>query len=194
MNLKFTVLAGALAFACGAVAIAPSATASPVTSPSGTITFQGRVVANSCVITVTGGTASSAGGAASGLVTLPTVYTTDLTAVGAVAGSTPFSISLTGCDTSFTNAQTLWNAGANLSASGGRLKNPSGSNVDVQLLNASNAAMDLSKGTAATQNSPAVNFSSGSATLNYSAQYYATAVSTTAGAVNTSVQFTMIYQ
>lgn len=192
MKLKFTVLAGALALACGALTLAPAAQA--VTSPSGTITFQGRVVANSCVITVTGGSASAPGAAGNGAVTLPTVYTTDLTAVGAVAGSTPFSISLTGCDTSFTTAQTLWNAGANLSASGGRLKNPSGSNVDVQLLNASNAAMDLSKGTATAQNSPAVNFSSGSATLNYSAQYYATAASTTAGAVNTSVQFTMIYQ
>jgi len=192
MNLKISLLASALAVACGALTLAPAAQA--VTSPSSTITFQGRVVADSCVITVTGGTASVAGGAASGLVTLPTVYTTDLTAVGAVAGKTPFAISLTGCDSSFTSAQTLWNAGSDLSASGGRLKNPSGSNVDVQLLNAGDVAMDLSQSTATAQNSPTVSFSSVAATLNYSAQYYATATSTTAGAVNTSVQFTMIYQ
>jgi major type 1 subunit fimbrin (pilin) len=192
MNLKFTVLASTLAIACGALALAPAANA--VTSPSGTINFNGRVVANSCVITVTGGSASAAGGAASGAVTLPTVYTTDFSGAGSVTGSTPFTVSLTGCDPSFTSAQTLWNAGSNLSASGGRLKNGAGSNVDVQLLNASNVAMDLSKGTATAQNSPSVGFTSGSATLSYSAQYYATAAATTAGAVNTSVQFTMVYQ
>lgn len=192
MNLKITVLASALAITCGALAIAPAAHA--VTSPSGTINFNGRVVANSCVITVTGGSASAAGGAASGAVTLPTVYTTDFAGAGSVTGSTPFTIALTGCDPSFTSAQTFWNAGSNLSASGGRLKNGSGSNVDVQLLNSSNVAMDLSKANATAQNSPSVGFTAGSATLTYSAQYYATAAATTAGAVNTSVQFTMIYQ
>lgn len=192
MNVKITALASALAVTCGALTLAPAAHA--VTSPSGTITFQGRVVANSCVITVTGGATSPAGGAASGLVTLPTVYTTDFSGAGSFTGATPFTISLTGCDSSFTSAQTLWNAGTNLSATGGRLKNTSGSNVDVQLLNGSGTAMDLSQATAAAQGSQSVSFSSGAATLNYSARYYATAASTTAGAVNTSVQFTMIYQ
>ncbi|MGN6790091.1 MAG: fimbrial protein [Rhodanobacteraceae bacterium] len=192
MNLKPALLAAAIVAVSSATLLAPAAHA--VTSPAGTINFNGRVVANSCVITVTGGTASAAGGAATGLVTLPTVYTTDFGGVGTFTGTTPFSISLTGCDTSFTSAQTLWNAGGNLSASGGRLKNTSGSNVDVQLLNGSNAAMDLSQGTATAQGSQTVSFSSGAATLNYSARYYATAAATTAGAVNTSVQFTMIYQ
>lgn len=191
MNMKPSLLAAALAVAGGALALAPAAQA--VTSPSGTINFTGRVVANSCVITVTGGSASAPGGAATGNVTLPTVYTTDLATAGSVAGTTPFSISLTGCDSSFTSAQTLWNAGSNLTATGGRLKNTSGSNVDVQLLNDSNAPMDLSKSTATAQGSQSVNFSSGSATLNYSARYYASAAAT-AGAVNTSVQFTVIYQ
>ncbi|MBN8737113.1 MAG: type 1 fimbrial protein [Xanthomonadales bacterium] len=191
MKTKSTLLATALAVATGALVLAPTAQA--VQSPTGTINFNGRVVANSCVITVTGGSASAAGGAATGNVTLPTVYTTDLSTAGSVAGATPFSIALTGCDSSFTSAQTLWTPGGNLSATGGRLKNTSGSNVDVQLLNGSGTAMDLSKATAAAQGSQSVSFSSGSATLNYTAQYYAS-VAATAGAVNTSTQFTVIYQ
>lgn len=192
MNLKPALLAAAIVAVSSATLLAPAAHA--VTSPAGTINFNGRVVANSCVITVTGGTASAAGDPASGLVTLPTVYTTDFAGVGTFTGTTAFSISLTGCDTSFSTAQTFWSAGSNLSTTGGRLKNASGSNVDVQLLNGSNAPMDLSQSTATAQGSQSVSFSSGAATLNYSARYYATAVATTAGAVNTSVTFTMIYQ
>lgn len=191
MNMKPTLLATAFVLAGAALALAPAAQA--VQSPNGTINFNGRIVANSCVITVTGGSASTAGGAATGNVTLPTVYTTDLSTTGSVAGTTPFSISLTGCDSSFTSAQTLWVPGSNLSATGGRLKNTGGSNVDVQLLNGSGTAMDLSQTTATAQGSQSANFSSGSATLNYSARYYAS-VAATAGAVNTSTQFTVIYQ
>ena len=84
MNLKITVLASTLAIACGALTLAPAAHA--VTSPSGTINFNARVVANSCVIAVTGGSASTAGAAGNGAVTLPTVYTTDFSGAGSVTG------------------------------------------------------------------------------------------------------------
>lgn len=192
MNLKPALLAAAIVAASSATLLAPAAHA--VTSPAGTINFNGRVVANSCVITVTGGSASTAGGAASGTVTLPTVYTTGFTGVGSVAGATAFSISLTGCDPSLTTAQTLWEPGSNLSATGGRLTNTGNSTVDVQLLNGSGTAMDLSKATAAAQGSESANLSSGAATLSYSAQYYATAAAVNAGSVSTSTQFTVVYQ
>lgn len=192
MNMKPALLATALAIAGGVLAFAPAAQA--VQSPNGTIAFNGKVVANTCVITVTGGSASAAGGAGNGTVTLPTVYTTAFTGIGSVTGVTPFSISLTGCDSSFATAQTLWIPGGNLSATGGRLTNTSNSTVDVQLLNGSGTAMDLSKGTAVAQGSQSVSFSAGSATLNYSAQYYATAATVNAGGVSTSTQFTVIYQ
>lgn len=193
MNLKPALLAAAIVAVSSATLLAPAAHAA-LQSPSGTITFNGRVVANSCVITVTGGTASAAGGAATGLVTLPTVYTTSFSGAGSVAGATPFSISLTGCDPSFTTAQTMWQPGSNLSASGGRLTNTGNSTVDVQLLNGSGTAMDLSKGSATAQGSQTANFSSGAATLNYTAQYYATATTVNAGSVSTSTQFTVVYQ
>lgn len=195
MNMKSTLLATVIAVACGTLALAPAAQA--LQSPSGTITFSGKVVGNTCVIQVTGtnsaGSASVAGGAATGTVTLPTVYTTAFSGAGTVAGATPFSISLTGCDSSFTTAQTLWQPGSNLSSTGGRLKTGN-STVDVQLLNSSNTAMDLSQTTAGGQSSTAANFSGGAATLNYSAQYYANNATVTAGAVSTSTQFTVIYQ
>ncbi len=201
MNRKPTLLAAALAIAGGALAFAP--TAGAVQSPLGTITFNGRIVGNTCIVQITGttatGSASTAGGAGTGTVTLPTVYTTAFSGVGSAAGSnTPFAISLTGCDSSFTSAQTLWQPGGNLSAAGGRLSKTGNSTVDVQLLNAGGTAMDLSQGTATGQGSQSVTFgtgaNAGTATLNYSAQYYATAATVNAGAVSTSTQFTVIYQ
>lgn len=197
MKMKSTLLASAIAVACGALALAPTAQAAQ--SPAGTITINGQVNTTSCVIQVTGtsstGTASTAGGAAAGTVTLPTVYNTAFTGVGSSAGSnTPFSISLTGCPSSFASAQTLWQPGSNLSSSGGRLTNTGNSTVDVQLLNGSGAVMDLSQSTGTAQGSQSANFTGGAVTLNYSAQYYATAATVNAGAVSTSTQFTVIYQ
>lgn len=193
MNLKPILLTSALALAFASLALAPTAQA--VDSPTGTITFQGLVVSNSCVITVSGGTASAPGGGASGNVILPTVYTSAFSGVGTTAGTTPFTIALTGCDTNLTSTRTFW-SGANINSAGGYLDNTAsgGSNVAVQLLNDSGTTMDLSQATAAAQNSQSVNFSGQAALLNYSARYYATNATTSAGPVNTAVQFTMVYQ
>lgn len=204
MNLKPTLLAGALTLALGA--LAPAAVAGVpggLSSPQGTISISGSVIGDTCSIsfggagstTTTTGTGTTG---AAGTVALPTVTTQAFATTGSVAGNTPFSISLTGCNAALTSAQTLW-SGSNIDSTTGNLENTAsgGANVEVQLLDANGstaAAMNLSKSTASDQGSSAVTMASGKATLNYQAQYIATANTTSAGAVTTAVNFVISYQ
>lgn len=189
MNMKPALLTTALAVA-GLAMAATTAQAASNPGPDGTITITGKVIAQTCTVN------SNGSGTANATVALPSVLTTNLATTGAVAGKTPFSIVIAGCDAALTTAQAFW-SGANIDASTGNLKNATGagnSNVQVQMLNASNAVMPLNGATAAAQNSQVVNLASGGATLNYAAQYVAASAAATAGAVNTSVAFTVIYQ
>lgn len=151
----------------------------------GTINITGNVTASTCKI-------NGANSPATIAVTLPTVPTTSLAAAAAVAGRTPFAINLSGCG-SLTKATTFFEPGPTVMADG-NLKNATGSatGVEVQLLNNDFSAINLS-GAAGSQNSAQATLTSGAGTLNYYAQYYATAAAG-AGTVNTSVQFTMSYQ
>ncbi len=187
MKLKTTLLATALAVACGSLAfIAPAAHAVQNPSKDGTITINGLVVANSCVVNANGT------GSGNATVTLPTVYTGALNAAGATAAKTAFSIAVTGCDTNLSNVSAYW-SGANIVAGDGNLKNTGAPNkVEVQLLNSDSSAINLA-GAQGSQNSQVINLSGGGATMNYYAQYYATAAATP-GKVNTGVDFTLAYQ
>lgn len=186
MNMQRTLLAIAIA-ACGAVALNAQAASNP--GPDGTINITGKVIAQTCQVNANGS------GNSSGNVTLPDVFTTNLASAGAIAGNTPFTIVVSNCDASLQTVQAFW-SGSNVSAADGNLTNTAagGSNVEVQLLNASSAVMPLNGANATAQNSQVVNLSGGGATMNYSAQYLAKSAAATAGAVTTSVQFTMIYQ
>ncbi|MGR2679644.1 fimbrial protein [Chromobacterium haemolyticum] len=172
MKKLVTVLAAGLSFyATGALAA------------DGTITINGNIVANTCTINSTGG--------ASFTVTLPTVGVSSLATAGQTAGSTPFSINLSNCPATLKNAVTHFEIGPTVDAATGNLKNAgAATNVEVQLLNNTLQAINLANNT----NSQIVPISSGTATLNYYAQYIATGGAAGAGAVNTSVQYSMTYQ
>ncbi|UGA40826.1 hypothetical protein JOS77_25345 [Chromobacterium haemolyticum] len=89
------------------------------------------------------------------------------------------------------NAVTHFEIGPTVDAATGNLKNAgAATNVEVQLLNNTLQAINLANNT----NSQIVPISSGTATLNYYAQYIATGGAAGAGAVNTSVQYSMTYQ
>lgn len=193
MNMKHTLLAAAIAFASGAMAITPAALA----ADSGTITISGQVLTNTC--NVNSGTSSFS-------VALPNAQTSALTTngVGAYgASATPFTLSLTNCPKNATPIKVgaqFYSSNADTSVTGG-LKNTTGTGyatgVDVQLLDGSNAAFTI--GTAApTDNSNVTDqvavSSTGTATLNYKAQYYVANVAPTAGTVSTSVQYVINYQ
>lgn len=153
----------------------------------GTITFSGNISGLTCTVTVNGTSGST--------VTLPTVSTSALAAAGNVAGQTPFSIALSSCDSSMLHAATYFEAGPNV-ASDGRLLNTAASpasNVEVELAYSDNSQVMV--GEAAPTSGPGfadVSSTTHDAKLDYYARYYATGTAG-AGAVSSTVQFSMIY-
>lgn len=177
-----TLLSTALVAVLGTVAFAPQA----AHAVDGTITFTGQVNATTCQV--------GAGSPVSIAVALPTVSTTALSASGQLAGYQSFNISVTKCAAG-TKATTYFEQGQNTLADG-NLKNTAvgGSNAEVRLFNSDQATQILLNAAAGAQQSQTVTTNgSGAGTLNYWAAYYAPAAAT-AGAVSTSVQFTMQYQ
>jgi len=155
----------------------------------GTITFNGQVTAQTCTINGNGT------GAKDFLVTLPSVSTSALAGAGQTAGRTPFSIALSACTPDSGNVHTYFEPGITTDASTGNLKLDAGgaSNVQIGLLNSD--FTPIKAGFAdASQNSKPVVIASGSATLSYYAQYVATGGAAGAGAANSSVMYTLVYQ
>lgn len=175
------LLSTALVASVAAAALAPR-TASAV---DGTINITGNINTSTCQI-------NGANSPATIAVALPTVSTTSLNAANAVAGRTPFTIALTGCG-SLTKATTFFEPGPTVMADG-NLKNSTGTatNVEVQLLNSNFSTIALNNASGA-QGVTQATLASGAANITYYAQYFATAAAG-AGTVNTSVQFTMLYQ
>ena len=155
----------------------------------GTITINGLVTDKTCNIVTPAGKDFT--------VTLPTVSKQTLAAAGNVAGRTPFQIKLANCSEG--KVATYFEPGATVDFNTGRLLNQDASgakNVNVQLLGNNNQVIPvLAAGANGAQaNSQWVDVAAaGRADLNYYAEYYATGAST-AGKVNTSVQYTIIYQ
>src|SRR5690348_784061 len=181
MNLKITLLASALATACGALTLAPAANAA-----DGTITFNGKVIAPTCSVS------NASGGNLS--VNLPTVLATAFSGLGSTAGQTSFKLNLTGCPTSPSGIQVAAEfSGTNINSTDGNLNNAAagGSNVEVQLTDGAGTAINL--GTTPAHVTATVD-GSGNATLDYKAQYYAAQASVSGGAVQTSVEYTLTYQ
>jgi major type 1 subunit fimbrin (pilin) len=186
------LLASALAVAFGAAAFtASAATNNPVSNngTDGTIQINGTVIAQTCKVD-----GKSAGSADAKTVTLPDVLTSQLASPGQTAGDTPFSIAVTGCDAALSSVHTYF-TGTHINTTNGRLDNATGTatNVQVQLLNNDNSVISLN-GADGSQSSETVNLTSGNATLDYKARYYANGAAAGAGSVATSVAFTMVYQ
>ncbi|HGN0346775.1 TPA: uroepithelial cell adherence major pilin UcaA, partial [Proteus mirabilis] len=110
----------------------------------GTITFTGKVVAQTCSVNTNDKNLA---------VTLPTVSTTTLNENAATAGLTPFTIHLTGCAIGMDGAQsvkTYFEPSSDIDVTTHNLKNTAtgtkANNVQVQLLN-SDAATTIQLGT-----------------------------------------------
>ena len=163
-----------IALAAAAVLLTQAAQAS-----DGTITFNGQLTTSTCTIT----------GGGNQTVTLPTLSTATLATNGATAGDTLFKIDLTSCTASTANA--YFEAGANTDASTGRLKT-NATNLPIQLLNASGTPINVAGSTTNLQNTTAATITSGSGSQSFIARYFATGA-TTAGAVTSSVTYSMVY-
>lgn len=153
----------------------------------GTITINGTITDTTCDISVNNQSKDAT-------VTLPTISTAALPAVGSTAGATPFTIALTNCaGASMNTASTFFEAGTYVEQSSGRLKNSASGtagNVQVELLNANLGS--IMAGNSYNQGDVAVDISSGGGVMNYFARYYATGV-VTPGTVNTQVDYTIVY-
>jgi major type 1 subunit fimbrin (pilin) len=171
----------------------------------GTITFTGAITANTCSIQVNGA------GTGNGAVTLPTVDMAALTnAVGrTTAAGTFFSIDLSACTiptvadiatVAPTNVRIYFEAGPNVNPVTGGLINTdtvTGSNVEVNLYNASSAGTIV--GTQilpGTGTQPANQAIIADPALQWFYAGYSTAGAAgaaTAGAVSTSVTYSLVY-
>lgn len=158
------------------------ASATPTT---GTITFNGALVADTCLIS---------SGSNDFSVTLPSTQTSVLTAAGQTAGDTPFSIVLTGCSPSVPVRAFFSSASSGIDGTTGRLINTGlATNVQVQLLNSASTPLALNGASAATQGDTLkTTNATGAATLNYTARYYASGA-TGAGSVISSVMYEVVY-
>ena len=179
--MKKTLLSAVMIASFG---IAALASLSVQAASSGTINFTGKVLADTCTINVNGSTTST--------VALPTVMTAAFgSTAGTVAGATPFTIALTGCDPNTTSAKMAF-SGTQVDSGTGNLKNATtgGSNVEIQLLNSSSAAIN----TSSQANAPTIAVANSSGSTSLTAQYISTASATTAGLVTSFVGFTLTYQ
>lgn len=162
------------------------AAASSAYAVDGTVTVSGTVVSNTCTVTPS-----------TSAVTLPTVSTSALNSIGAVAGMTPWNVTVSGCGATSINMNTYFEYGSTTNSSG-RLSKSSGTStgVDIQVLqlNAGTlTVLDLSK-PAGSQNTVAVaTNASGTATQNFFLRYYATVATVGAGTFNSSFTFTVVY-
>jgi major type 1 subunit fimbrin (pilin) len=170
----------------------------------GTITFTGAVTASTCTIKINGT------GSGDGTVALPTVDTAALTngAARTTAGGTFFSVGLSACTAATdigstpsapTTVQIYFEAGPNVDeVTGGLINTVTGSNVEVNLYNASAAAIVGSQIKPGTNTNQPVAQTLGSliGTQWFYAGYSTAAsggVAASAGAVSTSITYSLIY-
>ncbi|EIX9036621.1 fimbrial protein [Klebsiella oxytoca] len=176
-------------------AIASACFMSTAMAADGVINFEGKLVANTCDITIDGQ-------ASPATVTLPTVSVNTLANVGDTTGRTSFNIGLSNCQgvTSTTTAAAFYEAGATVDSTTFQLVNTAAAadaatNVQLQLLDGSDASYSKINIGNQDQNTKTaqVALNNGAATLPYAVQYYATDAATP-GQVSSQVNFSINYQ
>jgi len=152
----------------------------------GQIDFNGSITGTTC--TINGGTGQNFS------VTLPAVSTATLATAGSWAGRTPVPLNLTNCTPATGTAHVYLEPGPTINTATGRLIVDAGgaTNVEIGLLNKNFA--DIVAGAAdGSQNTDVVDIGSGSADLSFYAQYVSLG-GATAGAADSRVQYTIVYQ
>lgn len=181
--VKSIVLAMVMA---GGISSAMAATSgsTPNTVQGGTVEFKGAVVDAACAVTAD---------TANQVVNLDQVTLSTFTGKDSVANQkTPFTIKLADCDVTTVNQAQVTFDGNAAAGEAGVLDNTAGAGnaagVGIQIFDKDGSALDL--GTA----SQAVTLIKGDNTLNFSADYYQTAATATAGNVDTTATFNITYQ
>lgn len=193
MKMKKTILGLSLLAAMGA--------SSAYAESTGTITFNGELTDTTCNVNIEGQGNNAT-------VTLPTVSVNELAEPGATTGRTSFNMALTDCQvaadengdaTGPSKVSAFFQPGDTVDLSTGRLLNQTAdgaTNVDLQLLDASNAYAAINVGNTSQVNDTAyvdIDTASGTAEIPYAVEYYATD-KTTAGKVTSSVVYNLQYK
>ena len=173
------------------LAAAGLAAASAAHASDGTITFTGSVIASTCKVT------NGSGGSIP--VALPKIGSNTLSEPGKTVGRTPFSVVLEGWTAGGANPTkvgVVFESGSNVNQTTGRLTLDGGAdaakNVEISVLNDKQTPIKI--GAMGDQGGQLVDIAAdGKATLNYFAEYYATAAAT-AGQANSKVQYSLTYQ
>lgn len=143
-------------------------------------------------VTFTATTCTVSTGSQNLVVTLPPVLASNLTSTGTTAGTTPFSINLTGCTSNRSVSATL-NTNNPYASANGVIAPTTGSgyagNVGIRLLQ-SDGATPVAFGTAF----PVGTTSGANFTFNLYAQYYQTASPVAPGQVQATATYTLTYQ
>ncbi len=183
----------------GLAVISVCIVSSSVFAADGTIIFKGELVNSTCTPTVTSGGTPTGGST----VTLPKVSISALKTAAQTAGQTAFAISLDGGTTASCKINDIIGKPyfepemSKVDYTTGTLKNTAApadtaKQVNIQLLNNSNAAIDLSKDSSGQIYSAPI--TTGNVyKYDYAARYYALAA-TEAGEVTASVSYTIIYK
>jgi len=172
----------------------------------GTITFTGAVTANTCTVSVNASGANAT-------VALPTVSTSALTNAAAktTAGGTFFNMAVSACTATPvadigglapTTVAIYFEAGPNVDeVTGGLINTVTGSNVEVNLYNASAASIVGTQIKPGTQTNQPLTQAIGTGGTQWFYAGYSTAgtnglagAAATAGAVSTSITYSLIYQ
>lgn len=172
----------------------------------GTITFTGAVTANTCTVSVNASGANAT-------VALPTVSTAalDNTATKTTAAGTFFNMAVSACTATPlddfgggapTTVAIYFEAGPNVDqVTGGLINTVVGSNVEVRLYNASAASIVGTQIRPGTQTAQPLTQAIGAGGTQWFYAGYSTAgtngltgAAATAGAVNTSITYSLVYQ
>jgi major type 1 subunit fimbrin (pilin) len=187
-SMKMTTIAGVITFSCWGVPSIAGAS-------DGTITFEGKIQAVTCVIT--GGTdTGSLSETADFTVNLPYVSTTALAKEGARAGDTKFVIQLSGAECADNKVANVIfeSAQSNVDTATGKLINSvtkaQGGSENVQIAILNNDKKDLNLTNSAKHQQ--VTIANNKALFEYWAQYYATNI-VTAGAVQSQALYSISY-
>jgi len=179
MKLK-TLFATAVCTVLGAAIILPAQAA------DGTITFNGSIAATTCAVTVNGIDASAT-------VNLPAARLNDLLVIGNTAGATDFDIVLSKCaglPVTGQGAAVHFESGSQVNADG-RL-NPTRDGSGVEL-----AIYPRDKGDPLMLGQAPIaaigNIKGGAITLPYTVKYRSNSTAPTAGAVSSSVTYSIVY-
>lgn len=176
--MKKTIIASLFA-----IAISPAL----AQAADGMLSFTGNVTSTTCTLTSgTNGTQT---------VAMPAVNVASLGRANEVAGLTTFNVTLGNCGSTARLVRLdFGDAGSTVDPTTGRLINTArtNSNVQIALLDGHTATTPMRLGTPAAQTS-AVTTASGGASIPLAAQYVATGGAATAGAVASSIQFTIAY-